>query len=151
MHPLNPFLRAFFRSALPAQCTPAQQHVSGLVALAPLLTPELLHLKLADWSGLQILLVPTTEVLLTSRDRESGSLYADLAYHEDFLESHVLRLRNGSAVGSGKDGANVRDNRGKAMQFTTVNGRTVVVKDAFVYSNKGAFDVSDGQQHRFLG
>ncbi|KAI9876007.1 MAG: hypothetical protein M1830_007554, partial [Pleopsidium flavum] len=118
MHPLNPFLRAFFRSALPAQCTPVQQH---------------------------ILLVPITEILLTSRDRESGSLYADLAFHEDFLESHVLRLRNGSAAGSGKDGANVRDNRGKAAQFTTVNGRTVVVKDAFVYSNKGFRTLNQAQ------
>ena len=32
----------------------------------------------------------------------------------------------------------MRENRGKAKQYTTINGRTVVVKDAFVYSNKGA-------------
>lgn len=38
----------------------------------------------------------------------------------------------------GKDGGSVRDTRGKAKQFMTVNGRTVVVKDTFVYSNKGA-------------
>ncbi|KAI9782745.1 MAG: hypothetical protein M1839_004733 [Geoglossum umbratile] len=31
----------------------------------------------------------------------------------------------------------MRESRGKAKQFTTVNGRTVVVKDSFVYSNKG--------------
>jgi hypothetical protein len=31
----------------------------------------------------------------------------------------------------------MRENRGKAKQYTTINGRTVVVKDAFVYSNKG--------------
>lgn len=31
-----------------------------------------------------------------------------------------------------------RENRGKARQFTTFNGRTVVVKDSWVYSNKGA-------------
>jgi hypothetical protein len=33
----------------------------------------------------------------------------------------------------------MRENRGKAKQYTTVNGRTVVVKDAYVYSNKGLF------------
>ena len=26
----------------------------------------------------------------------------------------------------------------KAKQYTTANGRTVIVKDAFIYSNKGA-------------
>lgn len=31
----------------------------------------------------------------------------------------------------------MRDSRGKAKQFTTINGRTVVVKESFVYSNKG--------------
>lgn len=31
----------------------------------------------------------------------------------------------------------MRENRGKAKQYTTVNGRTIVVKDAYVYSNKG--------------
>jgi hypothetical protein len=34
----------------------------------------------------------------------------------------------------------MRENRGKAKQYTTVNGRTVVVKDAYVYSNKGLFN-----------
>jgi len=33
----------------------------------------------------------------------------------------------------------MRESRGKAKQYTTINGRTVVVKDAYVYSNKGAF------------
>lgn len=32
---------------------------------------------------------------------------------------------------------NMRESRGKAKQYTTINGRTVVVKDAYVYSNKG--------------
>jgi hypothetical protein len=31
----------------------------------------------------------------------------------------------------------MRENRGKAKQYTTINGRTVVIKDAYVYSNKG--------------
>lgn len=36
-----------------------------------------------------------------------------------------------------KDGASFRENRGKAKQYSTANGRTVIIKDAFVYSNKG--------------
>ncbi|KAI9716478.1 MAG: hypothetical protein M1812_005373 [Candelaria pacifica] len=118
MHPLNPFLRAFFRSTIPSQCTPVQHH---------------------------ILLVPTTEVLLTSRDRESNTLYADIASSEEFLGSHVLRVPGGVTSIEGKDGGSVRDTRGKAKQFTTVNGRTVVVKDTFVYSNKGFKTLNQAQ------
>jgi len=80
---------------------------------------------------LQILLVPTTEVLLTSRDRDTGTLYADLTTSEEFIASHVLRITAppGAAI--------VRDNRGKAKQYTTINGRSIVVKESFVYGNKG--------------
>ncbi|EAT85432.2 hypothetical protein SNOG_06781 [Parastagonospora nodorum SN15] len=107
---LNPFLRAFFRSALPSQCQPAQHHV---------------------------LLVPTTEVLLTSRDKETNTLYADLSGSEDFLASHVLRVPGGVGPNNHvKDAGSFRETRGKAKQFTTANGRTVIVKDAFIYSNK---------------
>ncbi|TKA79570.1 hypothetical protein B0A49_02997 [Cryomyces minteri] len=111
MQPLNPFLRAFFRSTLPTQCSPVYHH---------------------------ILLVPTTEVLLCARDQETHALYADLAGSEDFLASHVLRIPGGVVPSSsGKDNGNVRENKGKAKQYSTLNGRTVVVKDAFIYSNKG--------------
>jgi len=81
----------------------------------------------------KILLVPTTECLLSAKDRETGSLYTDLAASEDFLASHVLRISGSPAPGSGS----VRDSRGKAKQFNTINGRTVVAKESFVYSNKG--------------
>ncbi|KAL8783419.1 MAG: hypothetical protein Q9195_009395 [Heterodermia aff. obscurata] len=87
----------------------------------------------------QILLVPTTEVLFTSRDRETSTLYADLAASEDFLASHVLRV----PVANGPN--NVRDSRGKAKQYTTFNGRTVVVKESFVYSNKGFKNLNQAQ------
>lgn len=134
--PLNPFLRAFFRSAIPSQCTPVHHHV---------------------------LLAPTTDVLLNSKDRETGRSYADLANTEDFLASHVLRVPGGHPPGSSgaKDVGNVRENKSKAKQYSTFNGWTVVVKDAFVYSNKGFKtlnqaqllqdfiyypDLSDGQQ-----
>ncbi|KAN0117141.1 hypothetical protein V8E51_003118 [Hyaloscypha variabilis] len=119
MQPLNPFLCAFFKSALLSQCTPIHHH---------------------------ILLVPITEVLLTSRDRESGVLYADLAGSEEFLGSHVLRVpAHNAATAGGKDVPNMRENRGKAKQYTTVNGRTVVVKDAYVYSNKGFKTLNQAQ------
>ena len=52
---------------------------------------------------------------------------------DDFLASHVLRISETPLPGSG----NVRDSKGKAKQFDTVNGKTVVVKESFVYSNKG--------------
>jgi hypothetical protein len=82
--------------------------------------------------------VPTTEVILNSRDRESGASYADLAGSEEFLGSHVLRIpASHAASAGGKDALNMRESRGKAKQYTTANGRTVVVKDSFVYSNKG--------------
>lgn len=129
MQPLNPFLSAFFKSALPSQCTPVHLHVGNDDNVQ-----SIVHRLIS----LQILLVPTTEVLLTSRDRETGALYADLAGSEDFLGSHVLRIpANHAATAGGKDAPNMRENRGKAKQYTTVNGRTVVVKDAYVYSNKG--------------
>ncbi|EMD61686.1 hypothetical protein GGP41_004275 [Bipolaris sorokiniana] len=116
---LNPFLRAFFRSALPSQCQPAQHHV---------------------------LLVPTTEALLTSRDKESNTSYADLSGSEDFLASHVLRIPGGAGPnGHLRDTGSFRESRGKAKQFTTANGRTVIVKDAFIYSNKGFKTLNQAQ------
>lgn len=112
MQPLNPFLAAFFKpgSSVVAQCTPVHHH---------------------------ILLVPTTECLLTSREIESGLPVADVVATDDFLGSHVLRI-SGPVSAGGKDGiGNLREWKGKAKQYTTVNGRTVVIKDAFIYSNKG--------------
>ena len=48
-----------------------------------------------------------------------------------------MRVPPNQGAAGGKDAPNIRENRGKAKQYTTVNGRTVVVKDALVYSNKG--------------
>jgi len=89
--------------------------------------------KNPDLTSPQILLVPTTECLLTGKDGETGSTYSDLAVSEDLLASHVLRISGTPAPGSGK----VRDHKGKAKQFNTINGKTIVVKESFVYSNKG--------------
>ncbi len=111
MPPLNPFLSAFFRSTLPSQCSPTAQH---------------------------ILLVPTTDALLTSRDTESGAS-SDLVGSEEFLGSHVLRIPGAKPVtAGGKDPVqNLREMRGMARPYNTINGRSVVMKDNFVYSNKG--------------
>ncbi|KAF2857840.1 ankyrin [Piedraia hortae CBS 480.64] len=117
--PLNPLLQTFFRSALPGQCSPINHHV---------------------------ILVPTTDVILHSRDRESNTSYADLAATEEFLASHVLRVPGGTALGSSaKDGSNIRENKSKAKQYSTVNGRTVVIKDSYVYSNKGFKNLNQAQ------
>ncbi|EMR63498.1 putative vps9 domain protein [Eutypa lata UCREL1] len=113
MQPLNPFLAAFFKPGNPiiSQCTPVHHH---------------------------ILLVPTTEFLLTSRETESGQSSADLIGSEEFLGSHVLRVPSPATAAGGKDAVgNLREVRGKARQYSTLNGRSVVIKDAAVFSNKG--------------
>lgn len=87
--------------------------------------------------SVQVLLVPTTECLIGSRDRESSLYYSDLVASEEFLGSHVLRIPTNPGSANGKEESNVRDNRGKAKQVTTFNGRTVIIKENSVYSNKG--------------
>ncbi|KAL2017710.1 hypothetical protein VTK56DRAFT_1735 [Thermocarpiscus australiensis] len=114
MQPLNPFLSAFSKSPILAQCLPPQQH---------------------------ILLVPTADVLLNSRDTETGApLVASIA-SDDFLASHVLRIPvpKGQAAGAGGKDAqqNLREMRGKPKVYGTVNGRSLVVKDNCIYTNKG--------------
>ncbi|KAG8170144.1 hypothetical protein KVR01_000889 [Diaporthe batatas] len=119
MQPLNPFLAAFFKSSLPGQCLPTQGH---------------------------ILLVPSTDVLLTSRETEAppGASLADSVSTEEFLASHVLRIPDpakptgGGGGGGGKESApNLREMRGKAKQYNTINGRNIVIKDNVIYTNKG--------------
>ncbi|KAL2756445.1 hypothetical protein ACRALDRAFT_1007923, partial [Sodiomyces alcalophilus JCM 7366] len=124
MPPLNPFLAAFFRSPLPAQCSPVHHH---------------------------ILLVPTTEVLLTSREVESGTSSAsspnDILHSEEFLASHVLRAPGAAVHPSGSKEVilNLREVRGKAKQYTTLNGRSLVIKDGQVYTNKGFKSLAQAQ------
>ncbi|KAL8799730.1 MAG: hypothetical protein Q9182_005673 [Xanthomendoza sp. 2 TL-2023] len=74
-------------------------------------------------------------------DRESNALYSDLTSSEDFLASHVIRTDGAQAPGSGS----VRDSRGKPKQYSTINGRTLVVKESFVYSNKGFKNINQAQ------
>ncbi|KAI5306358.1 hypothetical protein KEM56_001222, partial [Ascosphaera pollenicola] len=79
---------------------------------------------------------PFTESLINARDRESGLAYVDIVSSEEFLGSHVLRIPASGTSGNNKEGPSVRDSRGKARQISTFNGRTVVVKEASVFSNK---------------
>lgn len=117
MQPLNPFLGAFFKSALPSQCHPVSHHV---------------------------LLVPTTDVFLTSRETEAApnASLAETVGSEEFLGSHVLRILDPKSVAGTAGGKettpNLREMRGKAKQYNTVNGRSVVIKDNIIYTNKGA-------------
>ncbi|KAL2183747.1 hypothetical protein L209DRAFT_757001, partial [Thermothelomyces heterothallicus CBS 203.75] len=112
MQPLNPFLSAFSKSPILAQCLPPQQH---------------------------ILLVPTADVLLNARDTETGApLVASIA-SDEFLGSHVLRIPLPKSQGAGgKDAAqNLREMRGKPKVYGTFNGRSLVIKDQSVFTNKG--------------
>ncbi|KAI5462898.1 hypothetical protein BGZ63DRAFT_354046 [Mariannaea sp. PMI_226] len=119
MQPLNPFLAAFFKSSLPAQCTPVRHH---------------------------ILLVPSTDVLLSFRETESGALPSEVIAGEEFLASHVLKIPGPPGVAPGKEGSqNLREVRGKAKQFSTLNGKSVVIKDSLVYSNKGFKTLTQAQ------
>ena len=79
--------------------------------------------------------MPVTEVLLTNRDSETDTLITDLVNTDEFVGSHVLKVQE--AADGTKEVGNVRESRNKARQYTTINGRTVVIKESFVYSNKG--------------
>ena len=114
--PLNPFLRAFFRSSLPAQAVPVQNH---------------------------ILLVPSTDVLINSKDRETGRPFSELVRDEDFLGSHVLQVTTGLNIS--KDVGNIRESKGKARQFSTLNGHTMIIRDNLVFTNKGFKNITQAQ------
>ncbi|KAK5996649.1 hypothetical protein PT974_01987 [Cladobotryum mycophilum] len=119
MQPLNPFLSAFFKSSVVAQCSPVHHH---------------------------ILLVPLTDVLFTHRETETGAPTPEVLASEEFLGSHVLRIPGPDAsVGGKESNQNLREVRGKARQFSTANGRSVIVKDSFIYSNKGFKSLAQAQ------
>ncbi|EXJ85214.1 hypothetical protein A1O3_05889 [Capronia epimyces CBS 606.96] len=80
-----------------------------------------------------VLLVPTTESLLYAQDHDTHKRFADQVEDEDFLGSHILRVLPPAA---GKEG-NVRDTRSKAKTYATVNGRSVILKENVIYTNKG--------------
>ncbi|KAL9053463.1 MAG: hypothetical protein Q9162_004766 [Coniocarpon cinnabarinum] len=119
MQPLNPFVKAFFSSKLPAQCSPPSNY---------------------------ILFFPTTEHLLTHKEHETQTDWEELVNSEEIISSHVVRVSSEFGSGPlGKDGSSLRDGKGKAKQFATLNSKTVVVKDNFVYSNKGFKSLNQAQ------
>jgi ankyrin repeat protein len=89
-----------------------------------------------------VVLVPTSESLIYGLDKETGKRYADTCEDEDFLGSHILRIPPGAA----KEGS-IRDGRGKAKTYPTVNARTVIVKESTVYTNKGFKQLTQAQIH----
>ncbi|RDA87437.1 hypothetical protein CP532_2818 [Ophiocordyceps camponoti-leonardi (nom. inval.)] len=115
MQPLNPFLAAFFRSSVVAQCSPVHDYV---------------------------LLVPLTDLLFTHRETENGTSVADLVASDDFLTSHVLRIPTSAKE---RDDVSLRDVRGKAKKFSTLNGRSVLVRDSIIFTNKGFKSLAQAQ------
>ncbi|QIX01855.1 hypothetical protein AMS68_007372 [Peltaster fructicola] len=118
MPPFNPFLRALFRSNLPAQCQPIAEY---------------------------ILLVPTTEILLFSKDSDTNSPYHECCQTEDFLACHVLHAHPLPTGDTSHAGGSVRETKTKPKQYATVNGKSVIVKDNFIYSNKGFRTLNQAQ------
>lgn len=88
-----------------------------------------------------VLLVPTTDSLLNAQDRENGKRYADLVEDEDFLGSHIIRIIQDQ---NAKENS-VREGRSKAKTYTTVNNKTVILKENMVYSNKGFKNLTQAQ------
>ncbi|KAK9477625.1 hypothetical protein V1514DRAFT_109534 [Lipomyces japonicus] len=72
-----------------------------------------------------ILLVPVTNSLLFTIDQESSLSFTELCSHDEFLASHVIKIGGSTKT------------IGRARLFWTLNGRSVVIKDDFVYTNKG--------------
>jgi len=84
---------------------------------------------------------------LNAKDRESNTSYAELANTEDFLASHVLRVPGGVPPSGPpvREATTTREAKNKAKQYSTINGRTVIVKESFVYSNKGFKTLNQAQ------
>ncbi|KAK5089458.1 hypothetical protein LTR70_005959 [Exophiala xenobiotica] len=88
-----------------------------------------------------VVLVPTTDSLINAQDRESGKRYAELVDDEDFLGSHILRVAQDQNV---KENS-IRESRGKAKTYSTVNNRSLIIKESMVYSNKGFKSLTQAQ------
>ncbi|KAK9482875.1 hypothetical protein V1527DRAFT_475048 [Lipomyces starkeyi] len=72
-----------------------------------------------------VILVPTTASILYTIDQETSVSFGDLCTHEEFLSSHIIKIGvSAKAIG-------------RARVYWTLNGRSVVIKDDIVYTNKG--------------
>lgn len=88
-----------------------------------------------------VLLVPTSDSLINAHDKDSGKKYAELVDDEDFLGSHILRIVQEQ---NGKENS-IRESRGKAKTYTTVNNKSVIIKENMVYTNKGFKSLTQAQ------
>ncbi|KAK5947023.1 hypothetical protein PMZ80_001169 [Knufia obscura] len=88
-----------------------------------------------------VLLVPTTDSLINAQDRDTGKRYAELVEDEDFLGSHILRIPQEQ---NAKENS-IRESRSKAKTYSTVNNRSVIIKESMVYSNKGFKSLTQAQ------
>lgn len=90
--------------------------------------------------------MPVTEFLLSHKESETQSPYHDFVGSEEFLGSHVIRIPPESSLQDlGKEATSLRETKGKARQYITVNGRTVIVRDVHVYTNKGFKSLNQAQ------
>ncbi|KAK9241356.1 hypothetical protein V1525DRAFT_7924 [Lipomyces kononenkoae] len=72
-----------------------------------------------------VILVPTTVSILYTIDQETSVSFSELCTHEEFLSSHIIKIGvSAKAIG-------------RARVYWTLNGRSVVIKDDIVYTNKG--------------
>ncbi|UKZ57380.1 hypothetical protein TrVGV298_011234 [Trichoderma virens] len=89
---------------------------------------------------------PFLSAFFKSQVTESGAPAHEVVASEEFLASHVLRIAGPDGPAGAKDSTqNLREARGKARQFNTLNGRSVIVKDSFIYSNKGFKSLAQAQ------
>lgn len=65
---------------------------------------------------------------------------------EDFLGSHILQVEAQPKSGSKNGNNSLRESRVKARSYTTFNGRTVVIKESIVYTNRGKLSRSIGDR-----
>lgn len=108
--PFSPFLRAFFRSSIPQQCSPPDQF---------------------------ILLVPTSDSLLNFKDAQTDTPYSELTYTEDFLGHHVLRFAPVGPGDHGPDGPRLRETKARNKVVETLGGSSVIVKESSIFTHRG--------------
>ncbi|KAK9463731.1 uncharacterized protein V1516DRAFT_58352 [Lipomyces oligophaga] len=71
------------------------------------------------------LLVPVTPSILFTIDSETSIPFAELCTQDDFLSSHILKIGVSTKA------------IGRARVFWTLSGRSVVIRDDYIYTNKG--------------
>ncbi|KAK9468776.1 hypothetical protein V1512DRAFT_257850 [Lipomyces arxii] len=104
--PLNPFLAALFH---PLPHTPRTRDLA-----TALQSPRN-----------YVLLVPITASLLFTIDSETGTPFAELCKHEDFLAAHIIKIGVSAKAA------------GQSRIFWTLNQKSILIRDDTVLSSKG--------------